>query len=70
VFDGEGRFEAEWPHVHRPRALCKGAGDSGLFYVGEVDPSLAVNRHVPNLGPRISVLTADGEIVARIGDDG
>ncbi len=72
VFDGDGRFEAEWPHLHRPCALCmrQQAGAAPLFYVGEVGPALAVNRQAPNLGPRISVLDGSGKILARVGEGG
>jgi hypothetical protein len=38
------------------------------MYVTEVAPYLASNHGWPGLGPRISVLTLDGELVSRIGD--
>jgi hypothetical protein len=69
VFSGEGVLQAEWQHLHRPCALCRSLGPDGLFYVGEAGPALAVNRDFPNLGPRISVLSADGRVLARIGAD-
>ncbi|MEC9152346.1 MAG: hypothetical protein VYA59_05160, partial [Pseudomonadota bacterium] len=39
-----------------------------LFYVGELGPAMNVNRNVPNLGPRLSVLTNKGETLVRLGD--
>lgn len=69
VFNGDGKFETQWHSLHRPCALCKTNGTNPLFYVGELGPSLAANITFPNLGPRISVVAADGSIVARIGDE-
>lgn len=69
VFNGDGKFETQWHSLHRPCALCKTDGTNPLFYVGELGPSLAANITFPNLGPRISVVAADGSIVARVGDE-
>ncbi|MCZ6892488.1 MAG: peptidyl-alpha-hydroxyglycine alpha-amidating lyase family protein [Gammaproteobacteria bacterium] len=69
VFNGNGKFETQWHSLHRPCALCKTNGTNPLFYVGELGPSLAANITFPNLGPRISVVAADGSIVARVGDE-
>lgn len=65
VFDGAGRYQAEIRGIHRPCAMCL---HKGRLFVGEVGPGLPINRLVPNLGPRISVLTADGGLVARLGE--
>jgi len=69
VFNGDGKFETQWHSLHRPCALCKTNGRNPLFYVGELGPSLAANIAFPNLGPRVSVVAADGTIVARVGDE-
>ncbi|MCC7272954.1 MAG: hypothetical protein IT561_09810 [Alphaproteobacteria bacterium] len=67
VFDGEGRYETQWKNLHRPCGLFLCPGHGGLCVIGELGPGLAVNRFVPNLGPRISLVTTKGEIVARLG---
>ena len=41
-----------------------------LCYIGELGPTLAVNRDVPNLGPRLSIVNTRGELVARLGNEG
>lgn len=64
VFDGEGRYQGEWRGLHRPCALCRA---QGLFYVGEVGPAMRATLNFPNLGPRLSVLDGQGNILARIG---
>lgn len=70
VFDGNGRFETEWHHLHRPCAMCMQAGSTPLYYVGEVPPGLKVSQRFTNLGARISVVTHEGRILARIGRAG
>ena len=67
VFDGDGRFETQWNNLHRPSGLYMTAGRCPLCYIGEIGPYLAVNRHYPNLGPRISILDKAGNLLARIG---
>jgi len=69
VFNGDGKFETQWHSLHRPCALCKTNDNNPLFYVGELGPSLGGNITFPNLGPRISVVSPDGSIVARVGDE-
>lgn len=67
VFDGDGRYEAQWNNLHRPCALCAEASRNGLFFIGELGPTMPVNRDVPNLGPRITVVTHEGKLVSRLG---
>jgi sugar lactone lactonase YvrE len=70
VFDGNGRYETQWNNLHRPCALCCcGGGKSPTFVIGELGPGLAVNRKVPNLGPRLSIVDAKGNRIARLGGE-
>src|SRR5262249_35266206 len=41
-----------------------------LCFVGELGPFMELNRDHRNLGPRISILSPDGELVGRLGDNG
>jgi DNA-binding beta-propeller fold protein YncE len=66
VFNGEGDFETQWNNLHRPCALCWSTNTQGLFYVGELGPFLAPHLHFPNLGPRLSLVNARGEVLARL----
>ena len=68
VFDGNGRFETQWFNMHRPCGLCMETGPEPLCYIGELGPSLAVNLKVPNIGPRLSIVTKEGALLARVGD--
>jgi hypothetical protein len=69
VFDGTGRYETQWNNLHRPCALCMGKEADPVFYVGEIGPSLPVNREYPNIGPRISIVNRTGTLLARYGHE-
>jgi hypothetical protein len=68
VFDGNGRYETQINNLHRPSALFLGQGKCPICYVGEIGPYMAVNKKNPGLGPRISITTNDGKLLARFGD--
>ena len=67
IFDGEGRYQGQWNNIHRPCALFMPAGKCPVCYIGELGPGMAVNRNVPNIGPRLSVVDHTGKRLARIG---
>ncbi len=67
LFDSQGNYQAQWNNLHRPCGLFADRKNGGLVYVGEIPTSLAVNAAVPNLGARVSVLSAKGDLVCRFG---
>ena len=67
VFDGNGKYETQWNNMHRPSGLFMERGAQGRFYVGEVGAGMAVNMDMPNIGPRVSIYSARGEMLARLG---
>ena len=67
VFDGNGRFETQWHDMHRPSGLYMPPGKGQLCYIGEIGPYYAFNRGAPNMGPRLSIYTHRGELLARLG---
>ncbi len=69
VFDGNGKYEAQWHDLHRPCALCRCGGKHPTFIIGELGPGMPVNRNVPNLGPRLSIVDATGKRIARLGGE-
>jgi len=69
VFDGNGRYETQWANLHRPCALYCCRGKRPQFAVGELGPSMPVNRQHPNIGPRISFVDAKGKLIARLGGE-
>ena len=68
VFDANGKFQAQWHNMHRPCALYMNAGPNPLCYLGELGPGMPVNKDIPNLGPRLSILDHKGKLLARLGD--
>ena len=70
VFDGNGKYETQWNNLHRPCALCCcGGRQAPTFIIGELGPGMPVNRKVPNLGPRLSIVDAKGKRIARLGGE-
>jgi DNA-binding beta-propeller fold protein YncE len=66
VFDGEGRFQAQWNNLHRPCGLYLHDRRNPVFFVGELGPFLDINRRYPNLGPRVSILDKNGKLLGRL----
>ena len=69
VFDGDGKYQAEWHNMMRPCGLYVTRGKSPLAIVGELGPETVatLTAGVQNLGPRVSLLSAKGEVLARLG---
>lgn len=68
IFDGKGKYQAQWNNLHRPSGLCLTECQScRTAYIGENGPALKVNLHVPNLGPRVSILDGNGDVLVRLG---
>ena len=65
VFDSKGKYETQWVNLHRPCAIYISAEQH--VYIGELGSGMPVNREMPNIGPRISVLGTGGERLARVG---
>ena len=42
-------------------------GKCPVCYIGELGPVMAVNRDVPNLGPRLTIVDRTGKRLGRIG---
>ena len=66
VFDRDGRVEDVWHNVHRPCAIF--IDDDQRVYVGELGWGMSVNREMPNIGPRIAIMTTSGKVLDRLGN--
>jgi Beta-propeller repeat len=62
-----GKWETQWNYLHRPNGMCLGRGHSPLCYIGENGPQGGSNSSWPNVGPRVSIHTLKGEVLARLG---
>ena len=69
VFDGNGKYETQWVNMSRPCGLycCRGA--QLKFIIGELGPGMPVNRNMPNIGPRLSIVDGKGKTLARLGGE-
>ena len=67
VFDGEGTYQGQWNNLHRPCALFMTRGACPACFIGELGPGMAVNRDLPNIGPRITITDMQGNRLGRIG---
>jgi len=69
VFDGNGKYQAQWGNLARPCGLYVARGSHPLAFIGELGPETAatLTRGVPNLGPRVSIVSDQGEVLAHLG---
>jgi len=67
IFDTDGKYETQWNNMARLCGLYMAAGRDPLCYIGELGPGMKHILDFPNLGPRISITTNKGEVVARLG---
>ena len=65
VFDLDGGFITMWHDIHRPDGMT--VGPDGNIYIGELGGGLGVDD-APGLGHRVSILSPEGEQLARFGD--
>lgn len=65
IFDSRGKFQDQWVNLHRPCAIY--ISPDQHVYIGELGAGLNVNRLLPNIGPRITIMTKSGKRLARIG---
>jgi DNA-binding beta-propeller fold protein YncE len=67
VFNGNGKYEAQWNNMHRPCGLYCHRGPRLEFIIGELGSGMKVNRVHPNIGPRVSIVDKHGALIARLG---
>jgi DNA-binding beta-propeller fold protein YncE len=68
IFDDKGNYQDEWRNVHRPTGLCLTPGPEPVWLVAEGGPSFAYSQEAPNLGPRLTLLNTNGEVLTRLGE--
>ena len=69
VFDTNGKYEAQWNNLHRPCGLFMPRGECPHCFIGELGPGMPVNRKMPNLGPRLTIVDNKGNRQARLGGE-
>ena len=69
VFNTNGKYEAQWNNLHRPCGLFMPRGECPHCFIGELGPGMPVNRKMPNLGPRLTIVDNKGNRLARLGGE-
>jgi DNA-binding beta-propeller fold protein YncE len=69
IFDGNGKYETQWNNLARPCGLFVARGKDPLAFIGELGPETvaSLTKDVPNLGPRVSIVSSKGDILAHLG---
>jgi len=70
VFSSDGIFETQW--VNLSRAACiyiDTRGGRDLVYIGEYFAGISSNDTGTDLGPRVTVMTTDGEVLSKVGTE-
>jgi len=65
VFDADGGFITMFSNIHRPDGMT--IGPDGNLYIGELNGIPGVDD-APGLGHRVSIVSREGKLLARIGD--
>ena len=65
LFTTDGEFIDQW-HIHHPMSVTE--GPDGNIFVGEMGPP-PVQEGVRNLGNCVSILSPDGKVIEKLGDE-
>jgi DNA-binding beta-propeller fold protein YncE len=68
VFEAGGKYITQWNNMHRPCGLYISGGQQQFVFIGELGPTIPVNKNFPNLGARVNIYDIKGKRVARLGD--
>ena len=70
VFSAQGRFETQWVNLSRAACLeIDTSGERDIVYIGEYFAGIGSNDIGTNLGPRVTVMSTDGTVLARVGTE-
>src|SRR5262249_315388 len=64
VFDGNGKYEAQWKNLHPPCGRFMPPGKCPVGQLGELGAVQPVSRNVPNLGPRVTIVDNTGKRIS------
>ena len=64
IFDADGSFITMWNNIFRPDGMT--VGQDGNIYVGELNAYAGIDD-APGLGHRVSILSPQGKLLARLG---
>ncbi len=70
IFNQKGHYEKQLGNIHRPSGLAITPGSNPDLIVGELASYLEGNKHFPNLGPFLSIINNQDELLFRLGGGG
>jgi hypothetical protein len=68
IFDTDGNYVDQWNNMSRAACVCFDPNDDDILYIGEYFCGIGANRMATRLGPRVSVYTKEGKLLARAGE--
>jgi hypothetical protein len=68
VFDPKGRLEAVWNNFSKAACVYIDQRGEQLAYVGEYYGGIGTNYKGTQLGPRVSIMDTQGNVLARLGE--
>lgn len=68
IFDSKGNYETQWVNLSRAACVNVSLRGDGLVYVGEYHGGISTNWMGKNLGPRVTILDAGGNVLAKLSD--
>jgi len=68
VFDRSGKFETQWVNMARPCGMYIDRSGEQRVYVGELGVAIGSNDQAFGLGPRVTIMDIEGNVLARLGD--
>ena len=70
VFGPDGEYRTQWVNLSRAAAICIDTRhEQDLVYIGEYFSGIGTNHMGTRLGPRVTVMNTDGEVVGRAGTE-
>jgi hypothetical protein len=68
VFGSNGKYETQWHNRMPPGGLFVTLGKEPIAVIGELGPEAvaSLTKGVPNLGPRLAVVSAMGKTLAHL----
>ena len=68
IFSPDGRYETQGVNLSRAAAICvDDRSGKDLVYIGENFCGIATNSIGTDLGPRVTIMNTNGDVVARVG---
>ena len=69
IYDPNGKYETQWANLSRAACIYVEHTGEQLVYIGEYFGGIETNAIGKRLGPRVSILDKNGEVLSRLSDE-